>query len=137
MNEPSVWQAIASDPTTPFDGVTLAQVIRDQRRPSRYWIYPWLRHVSRAAVATIRLVKALLPLKLSAHSTMDKLCIWFLRRFVSVEAGSLLLRHFVVETNLLNFIATNTDGRIEPVTLRPRTLGDLGNRAVIEHDVNV
>jgi hypothetical protein len=137
MNEPSVWQAILCDPTAPFDWTTLSQVVRDQRRPSRRWLYPWLRHVSRAVVAIIRLFKAVLPVKFSAHSTMDSLCIWFLRRFVSVDAGALLLRHFVVETNLLNFITTNTDSGIEPVTLRPGTLADLGNRAVIEHDVNV
>ncbi len=137
MNEPSVWQGILSDPTVPFDRVTLGQVVRDQRRPSRRWLYPWLRYVSRAAVWLIRLAKALLPMRFAAHSTMDILCVWFLRRFVSVDAGTLLLRHFVVETNLLNFITANTDSGIEPVTLRPRTIADLGNRAVIEHDVNV
>ena len=121
MNEPSVWQAILADPTVPFDRVTLGQVVRDQQRPSRRWLYPWLRHVSRAAVWLIRLVKALLPVRFSAHSTMDTACVWFLRRFVSVDAGALLLRHFVVETNLLNFITANTDSGIEPVTLRPRT----------------
>jgi hypothetical protein len=137
MNEPSVWQAILADPTVPFDRVTLGKVVRDQQRPSRRWLYPWLRHVSRAAVWLIRLLKALLPARLAAHSTMDTACVWFLRRFVSVDAGALLLRHFVIETNLLNFITANTDSGIDPVTLRPRTLADLGNRAVIEHDVNV
>lgn len=137
MNDPSVWQAILCDPTVPFDRATLGQVVRDQHRPSRRWLYPWLRHVSRAAVAAIRLVKAVLPIRMSAHSTMDGLCIWFLRRFVSVDAGALLLRHFVVETNLLNFVTVNTDSGQAPVTLRPRTIADLGDRAVIEHDVNV
>ena len=63
---------------------------------------------------------------------------WFLRRFVSPDAGALLMRHFVVETNLLNFIvAQHATSGIEPVTLRPTTLADLGDRAVIEHDINV
>jgi hypothetical protein len=137
MNEPSVWQAILADPTVQFDRVTLAQVVRDQRRPSRRWLYPWLRHASRVIVAMIRLAKTLIPVRFSAHSTMDGLCIWFLRRFVSVEAGALLLRHFVVETNLLNFIIANTDAGMERVRLSPRTIADLGNRAVIEHDINV
>lgn len=133
----SVWHAIRSDPTTPFDPVTLAMVVRDQQRPSRRWIYPWLRHVSRVLVALIRLAKTLVPIPVSAHSTMDRLCIWFLRRFVSVEACALLMRHFVVETNLLNVIAAHSGGAVEPVTLRPKTLADLGNRAVLIHDINV
>ena len=136
MNDPTVWQSMLCDPTVPFDRAILAQVVRDQHRPSRRWLYPWLRHVSRIVVAVIRLAKALLP-PVSAHSTMDGLCIWFLRRFVSADACSLLLRHFAVETNLLNFVAVNSRSDIAPVTLRPRTIADLGNRAVIEHDVNV
>ena len=42
-----------------------------------------------------------------------------------------------METNLLNFITANSGSGIAPVSLRPRTLADLGDRAVIEHDVNV
>jgi hypothetical protein len=68
---------------------------------------------------------------------MDRLCVWFLRRFVSADAGALLMRHFVVETNLLNVIAAHSGGAVEPVTLRPRSLADLGDRAVLIHDINV
>jgi hypothetical protein len=32
---------------------------------------------------------------------MDRMCLWFLRRFVSPDAVTLLIRHFIVETNLL------------------------------------
>jgi hypothetical protein len=134
---PSVWHAISSDPTTPFDPATLAMVVRDQQRASRRWIYPWLRHVSRFLVALIRLAKTVLPLRFSAHSTMDSLCIWFLRRFVSADACALLMRHFVVETNLLNVIAAHSGGAVEPVSLRPRAIADLGDRAVLIHDINV
>jgi hypothetical protein len=107
---PSVWHGIRSDPTTPFDPVTLAMVVRDQQRPSRRWVYPWLRHVSRFVVALIRLARTVVPVRVSAHSTMDRLCVWFLRRFVSAEAGALLMRHFAVETNLLNAIAALLTG---------------------------
>jgi hypothetical protein len=138
MNDPSVWTAVLRDPTVPFDRATLWMVVRDQRRWSRRWLYPWLRYVSRATVALIRVAKVLLPARLRAHSTMDRLCVWFLRRFVAPEAGALLLRHFVVETNLLNFVVAHSPGTgLDPVTLRPTTLAQLGNRAVIEHDINV
>jgi hypothetical protein len=46
-----------------------------------------------------------------------------------------LLRHFVIETNVLAFIARNS-GLDEP-TLRPRTLDDLNENAVIVHDLNL
>ena len=138
MSGPSVWMAILADPTVPFDRDTLALVLADQRRPSRRWLYPVVRPVSRVTVGLIRVVKRLLPVDFSAHSTMDRLCVWFLRRCVSPTAGALLLRHFIVETNLLNFVVRNAaPPGVAEVTLRPTTLAQLGNAAVIEHDLNV
>jgi Family of unknown function (DUF6999) len=135
---PSVWMAILADPTVPFDRDTLALVLADQRRPSRRWLYPAVRPLSRLAVGLIRIAKRLLPFDFAAHSTMDRLCVWFLRRFVSPAAGALLIRHFIVETNLLNFVVRNAaPPGVEEVTLRPTTLAGLGNQAVIEHDLNV
>jgi len=133
-----LWAAIGLAPGLPFDPETRRLVVADQRRPSRRWLYPWVRPLARLAVAVIVVVRRLLPIRLTAHSTMDRLCIWFLRRFVSPTAGTLLIRHFIVETNLLAFVARNAGlPGVPEVTLRPTTLRHLGDRAVIEHDVNV
>ncbi|GGM22549.1 MULTISPECIES: DUF6999 family protein [Micromonospora] len=136
--EPSVWQAIMADPTVPIGRRTLELVVADQRRWSRSWLYPWVRIMSRLAVTLIGVVKRLLPWQLRAHATMDTLCVWFLRRFVSPEAGELLIRHFVVETRLLNFVVRNAGvPGLREVELLPTNLRQLGDRAVIEHDLNV
>jgi len=129
---------MATDPAIVMDRATLRLVISDQRRISRAFVYPWLRVVSRAAVTLIVVAKRICPVRFSAHATMDRLCLWFLRRFVSPAAVTLLIRHFVVETNLLAFCVRNAGlpGPAEP-GLRPVTLSGLGNRAVIEHDLNV
>ncbi|WP_434741695.1 DUF6999 family protein [Micromonospora sp. SH-82] len=137
-SEPSVWDAIMSDPTVPISRRTLELVVRDQQRWSRTWLLPWVRILSRLAVTLISVVKRVLPGQLRAHTTMDTLCVWFLRNFVSPEAGELLIRHFVVETQLLNFVVRNANvsGQHE-VDLLPTNLRELGDRAVIEHDLNV
>jgi hypothetical protein len=136
--EPSLWELMFVDPSIPIDRVTLSVVIRDQRRGSRSLVYPWMRIVSRVAVTAIVLAKRLVPPDFSAHATMDRLCLWFLRRFVSTDAVSLLIRHFVIETNLLNFCVRNAGvPGVSEVELRPTTLAGLGDRAVIEHDLNV
>lgn len=83
----------------------------------------------------ITTAKRLLPVEFSSHRLLDKLGIWFMSRFVSEEGGELLLRHFVLETNVLAFICRNS-GTTEP-TLRPETLQDLGDNAVIVHDLNL
>ena len=133
-----IWDLMMVDPSVPIDRDTLRLVIRDQRKASRGYVYPWLRVVSRVAVTCIVVGKRLLPFQFRAHATMDWLCLWFLRRCVAPDAVSLLIRHFIVETDLLNFAVRNArvPGLAE-VELRPTALSGLGNRAVIEHDLNV
>lgn len=131
----SIWSAILSDPTLRFDRETLGLVVTDQQRWSRRWLHPVARVCSRIAVMTIMILKLLVPFR--AHVTMDRLCVWFLRRCVAPEAATLLIRHFIVETNLLEFLLRNTGVQQHGVQLRPTTIDELGNRAVIEHDVNV
>src|SRR5260370_31747960 len=90
------------------------------------------------AVDAIVVGKWVVPVRFCAHATMVRMCLWFLRRFVSPTAVRLLIRHFIVETNLLNFCVRNAGlAGVAEVSLRPVTLADLGNHAVIEHDLNV
>jgi hypothetical protein len=132
-----MWEAVYADPSVPLDRALVRQIIDDQRRLSRRWLYPIVRVLSRVVVAMISVVKRVLPFRWMPLATMDRLCVWFLRRFVSPDAVELLIRHFVVETNLVNFIIRNTPVEMDPVTLRPEALAGLGDQAVVEHDVNV
>jgi hypothetical protein len=132
-----MWDAMYADPAVPLDRAVIRKIVDDQRRLSRRWLYPVARIVSRVIVALVSIVKRVLPFRWMSLSVMDALCVWFLRRFVSPDAVELLIRHFVVETNLINFVIRNTSARLEPVTLRPESLAGLGDHAVVEHDVNV
>jgi len=136
-HDPSIWEAIAADPSIPLDRRLVGLILEDQQRPSRQWLYPLSRILSRVAVTAVSIAKRFVPRRWMSLETMDALCIWFLRRFVSPDAVELLIRHFVVETNLLNFLIRNSPATIEPVTLRPTTLAGLGDHAVVEHDLNV
>lgn len=136
-SDPSMWEAVYADPSVPLDRTLVRQIIDDQRRLSRRWLYPIARIFSRIVVALVSVMKRVLPFRWMPLRTMDLLCVWFLRHFVSPDAVDLLIRHFVVETNLVNFIIRNTSIDMEPVTLRPETLAGLGDNAVVEHDVNV
>ena len=127
--ELSLWEVMAADPTIGMDRATLRLVISDQRRPSRALLYPWVRVLSRVAVTIIVTGKRICPVRFSAHATMDRMCLWFLRRFVSPTAVSLLIRHFLVETSLLNFCVGNAGlPGGAAVGLRPVTLSEIGNR---------
>lgn len=132
---PSIWDALAGDPTFQFDRRALELLVEDQSRWSYRWVRPPARVLSRIAVALITLFKRVLPGEFSNHRLLDRLGIWFLSRFVSNAGSELLLRHFVIETNVLAFIARNS-GKDEP-TLRPNRLGELDDNAVIVHDINL
>lgn len=135
--DPPLWDAVVADPAMPLEREVAQKIADDQRRWTRTWLYPVARPVSRVLALVIVALKRLTPVRWTAHRLMDRLCLWFLRRFVDPLAVELLIRHFVIETNLLNFIVRNTATPIAPVALRPTTLAGLGDRAVIEHDVNV
>jgi hypothetical protein len=102
-------------------------------------LLPLARIVSLVSVALIRAARAVLPdvieRRLRWHRGIDVLCVWFMRRFMSADAAELLARHFVVETNLLAFIARNCS--LPEPALRPAKLADLGDGAVIAHDIAV
>ncbi len=132
---PGIWDALAGDPTFHFDRRALDLLRTDQSRWSHRFVRPPARILSRMAVAVIVLTKRLLPFQFSSHPLLDRLGIWFMSRMVSVEGGELLLRHFVIETNILAFIAGNSG--LEKPTLRPENLGQLDDNAVIVHDLNL
>jgi hypothetical protein len=132
---PGIFSALRGDPTFHFDRHALSLLETDQTRWSYRFFRPLARLVSRLAVAIITGIKRVLPFQFSNHDLLDRLGIWFLSHFVSEEGGELLLRHFVIETNVLAFIAANT-GLTQP-TLRPGNLDDLDDNAVIVHDLNV
>lgn len=100
-------------------------------------LLPFARALSLATVALISLVKPVLPVQFAWHGGIDILCVWFIRHFMSADAAELLARHFIVETNLLAFIADNAGKDVQGPTLRPSTIAALGNHAVIEHDIAV
>src|SRR3970040_3208348 len=132
---PGIWEAPAGDPTLHFDRRALELLRIDQSQWAHRYVRPPARLVGRGAVALIVLIKRILPFRFSSHRLLDRLGIWFMSRFVSEEGGELLLRHFVIETNVLAFIARNS-GLDEP-TLRPVRLDQLDDNAAIVHALNL
>jgi hypothetical protein len=111
---------------------------RDLQRWTRRYLRPAARLISLTAVWLIVALKRLLPFQFSSHSMLDRLSVWFLRRCVSREGGELLLRHFIVETLLIRFVARNSGLEdIPEPDLIPTTFKGLMGHAVIQHDINM
>jgi hypothetical protein len=122
------------DPTLPLDDDVRALLVADRTRPSRRWLLGPSRPASRVALVAVRALKVLAP-RTSSHRGLDVLCLGFLRRAVAPESAALLLRHFQVETALLDFLATNVaPGAATRVSLRPTTIRALDGSVVLAHD---
>lgn len=135
---PLHFHALRVDPATPLSERAAELLHSDLQRWSRRYVRPFARLISLAAVWAIVALKRLLPFQFSSHGMLDWLSVWFLRRCVSREGGELLLRHFIVETLLIRFVARNSGLRdIPEPDLMPATFKGLMNHAVIQHDINM
>ncbi len=135
---PLYYQALRLDTALPLADRTAELLQRDLLRWTRRYLRPTVRVVSSVMVFLIVTVKRLLPFQFSWHTGLDWLSIGFLRHFVSREGGELLLRHFIVETALIRFVARNSGlpGMAEPA-LAPTRFRDLLGHAVIRHDIHM
>lgn len=135
---PLHFQALRVDPATPLSERAAELLHRDLQRWTRRYVRPVARLMSSTAVWAIVALKRLLPFQFSSHDMLDWLSVWFLRRCVSPEGGELLLRHFIVETSLIRFVARNSGLEDIPEPhLMPATFEGLMGHAVIQHDINM
>lgn len=135
---PLHFKALRADAALPLAERTAELLHRDLQRWTRRYLRPLVRAVSSVLVFLIVTVKRLLPFQFSWHTGLDWLSIAFLRHCVSREGGELLLRHFIVETALIRFVARNAGfaGMTEPELAPTRFEGLLGH-AVIRHDIHM
>lgn len=135
---PLHFQALRADPATPLSERAAELLHRDLQRWTRRYVRPVARLMASTAVWAIVALKRLLPFQFSSHNMLDWLSVWFLRRCVSREGGELLLRHFIVETSLIRFVARNSGLEdIPEPDLMPATFRGLMGHAVIQHDINM
>ena len=74
-SDPSLWEAVFADPSVPLDRSVVRQIIDDQRRPSRRWLYPLAMVLSRVLVTIVQVLKRLVPVRWMPLGTMDSLCV--------------------------------------------------------------
>lgn len=136
--DPSVFEAMLADPANGIERRALEAAVRDLQRWTRRYLKPAARALSLTLVPVITAVKRLTPVPLRWHGAIDVLCLWFVRRFVSNEAAYSLIRHFLIETKLMNFVLQNAqDPALPRIGLEPVRLADMGDRTVIHHDLNI
>lgn len=141
-NDPSLFDAIERDPVSAIDPAVRSLMARDLGRRTRLYVYPVVRVLVRLFIFTVILLKRIIPWRLHSHAALSSWSNWLARRFAGPEAQTMMLRHFIIESQLVNFVARNAgQGRVPEVDLLPTRIEDLGDfkgqNAVALHDANV
>ncbi|MFN8051808.1 MAG: hypothetical protein U0Q22_10250 [Acidimicrobiales bacterium] len=140
---PTLWESIALDPTLGVPDDSRVVQVRNLRRPSRHFVAPILRPVCQALVTFLLAVKRLPGLrKVGSPDGLSAVTAPLLVRLCSPETAEMLIRHFIVETQLVNFVARNSGSdAVAEVDLLPTSPDELGDHdgmnAVVLHDVNI
>ncbi len=126
-------QAISNDDSLPIDKNAAELWVKDLNNNFRWVLRPILQFIFAILLHFIWIIKRLPLPQFSAHEFLQKTICWFCKNFVSPEANLLILRHYATESNILNFIAENTD-HVHRVNLYPKTIDAMLKDSFVNHD---
>ncbi|TYK64595.1 DUF6999 family protein [Colwellia echini] len=126
-------QAIRHDDSLPIEEEAVNLWMKDLDNNFRWVLRPILQLVFAVLLHIVWFIKRLPLPQFSAHQFLQKTICWFCTHFVSPEANLLILRHFATESNILNFLAENTNHE-HRVDLYPKTINDMLHNTFVNHD---
>ncbi|MDN5203823.1 hypothetical protein QQ008_20700 [Fulvivirgaceae bacterium BMA10] len=138
-NDPNPWQALFLDKSIPFNEKSKAAFLYDSGSRTRQYLLPMVRVMARLSIMIIQLLKIILPKRLSSPKLLHRCLYWGMKYWITPEANYLILRHFVLGTEVLKFVKDNVKGAEEmPMNpLRPKSLNDVKDNLFLEHDLNL
>ncbi len=127
--------ALQFDNSFPIEPSAVNLWLKDLDNPFRWTVRPLLQLIFAVLLHLTWFIKRLPLPQFSAHGALQATICWFCKYFVSHEANLLILRHYATESNLLNFLATNS-GKTPPALLRlyPKTIADMRKDSFVKHD---
>jgi hypothetical protein len=135
---PNPWLAMYLDSSIAFDKEAKAALVTTMKSPSRQYLLPLVRPLARLSMVLIQVFRIFVPRMLAASKFLHKSIAWGMKTFVSPEANFLILRHFHLGSEILEFIAKNVPGaKMTLNPLRPRTIDDLADEVFLKHDLNL
>ena len=128
-------QALQYDNSFPIEQAAVDLWLKDLDNPFRWTARPVLQFLFAILLHLTWFFKRLPLPQFRAHGVLQWTICWFCKHFVSYEANLLILRHYATESNLLNFLATNS-GKTPPELLRlyPKTIADMREDSFVKHD---
>lgn len=138
VNNPDPWLAMYLDSSNMIDLEAKKALLRGNASYCRRFIYPLVMPLARLAIALVKVFRVISPRWPRSIKGLHYALYWMMKLFVSRDANELILRHFNIGTENLQFIAKNVGIQIDSTTeLRPKTLEDLLDNTFLIHDLNL
>lgn len=137
--DPNPWLALYLDRSLPIHEPAKKALLAGNNTWSRRLLLPVVRPLARLSIVLVQLLRIVMPERWNSSRLLHKTIYWGLKYFVRRDANYLILRHFNIGTELLQFVADNIDGvRIDSTSpLRPKALRDLLDDTFLIHDLNI
>jgi len=133
---PSLLDVLVVDDTLPIDKEALGYWIANLKNPLRASVMHLCRFSATCILCLTYFFKRFVPIQFAAHNALQGTICWFMRWFVTPEANLLVLRHFWTESNLINFIISNSNQKnVELAKLYPKKIEDFMEQSFVQHDI--
>jgi len=137
-NDPNPWLALYLDMSLPLSDEVKAALLANAGSKSRQFMLPVIRPTAKISMMLIQVLKIFVPNWLTSSRILHRTIFWGLRTFVRPDANYLILRHFHLGSEILQFVASNVPGVSIPLSpLRPRNLAGLVDDVFLKHDLNI
>lgn len=135
--DPNPWLALYLDQSTPLPDHVKKAWLADSEAPSRQFLLPFVRPFARTLIVLIQIIKVVVPRNWAASKLLHWILAVGLKGFVRPEANWLVLRHFHMGAQILEFIAANAPVEVETSPLKPLCIDDLKDELFLKHDLNL
>lgn len=137
-DDPNPWLALYLDASLPLSDEVKAALLANSGSKSRQFMLPLIRPCAKLSIGLLQIIKIVIPNKFTSSKILHYLIYRGLKTFVRPDANYLILRHFHIGSEILEFVATNVPGVSIPLRpLRPATLADLKDDIFLKHDLNI
>jgi hypothetical protein len=135
--DPSPWLALYLDRSTPLDEEVKRAWLADSSSRSRQFVLPFVRPLARTLIVLFQVLKAFTPRRWAFSRLLHRLLAWGMENFIRPEANWLILRHFHLGSQVLEFIARNSGTDTPTNPLRPEKIADVREDMFLVHDLNL
>ncbi|OAS18520.1 DUF6999 family protein [Paenibacillus oryzisoli] len=136
--DPNPFLAIYLDQSIPFNEEAKASYLKDCSSRSRQFLLPVLRPLSRLLIILFQLYKIIIPKAFTSSKMLHRFLYWGMKTFVSPDANYMILRHFYLGSEILQFIRDNIPGvQVEMNPLKPTNLEPIKDDLFLIHDLNL